>query len=328
MGVEGVPIIEAVQLGKTYRVPAKRRRQVPGDAVHAVQDLSFSIAAGEFIGFLGPNGAGKSTTIKMMTGILHPSSGHVTVTGLSPQTDRVQLARRMGIVFGQRTQLWWDLALRESFRILKAMYRIPEADYRRDLARLTDLLDLGAFWDTPVRQLSLGQRMRGELAGALLHRPPVLSLDEPTIGLDVTAKADVRSFLKEINQADGITVVLTTHDMADVEELCSRLLVINHGQKMFDGSRDRLSSLVGMPSAMSITFRDLQQSAMPELRDGLEWSRVDAHTLFVQYDRERWSPAAVLEWVRETGTVATFSIEEPRLDSIMRKLYEGGGPSR
>ncbi|MBX5476197.1 MAG: ATP-binding cassette domain-containing protein, partial [Clostridia bacterium] len=252
-------IIAAESLRKVFtrgtRLFGRRRAGAPVD-VEAVRDLSFRIEPGEFVGFLGPNGAGKSTTIKMMTGILHPTSGRVTVDGLSPQADRVRLALRIGVVFGQRTQLWWDLPLRESFRILRAMYRVPAADYRRRMEALTELLGLDSFMDTPVRQLSLGQRMRGELAGALLHGPRVLFLDEPTIGLDVTAKAALRQFLRSLNAEFGTTVILTTHDMTDVEELCQRILVINQGTKVFDGSLAELHERVGMPSALRATFRD------------------------------------------------------------------------
>lgn len=198
--------------------------------------ISFQVARGEMVGYIGPNGAGKSTTIKMLTGILTPSGGRLRVAGIDPSRERTRLAHRIGVVFGQRTTLWWDLPLRDSYRLMHRMYRIPDRRYRENLDRCVELLDLGDLLEVPVRQLSLGQRMRGDIAAALLHDPEVLYLDEPTIGLDVISKAKVRQFLKELNTERGTTVLLTTHDLTDIEQLCNRVMVIDHGRLMYDGS--------------------------------------------------------------------------------------------
>ncbi|ETK37394.1 ABC transporter ATP-binding protein [Microbispora sp. ATCC PTA-5024] len=229
-------MIEATAVGRTFKVR--------GSVVHAVRDLSFRIEAGEFVGCLGPNGAGKSTTIKMLTGILAPTSGRVTVAGLDPSRRRTGLARRIGVVFGQRTTLWWDLPLKDSFELVRLLYKVDREVFRRRLGELAELLDLGGFLATPVRQLSLGQRMRGDIAAALLHDPVLLVLDEPTIGLDVVSKAGVRDFLRRLNAERGTTVLLTTHDLGDVERLCRRVLLIDHGRLAFDGTVDDLRALV------------------------------------------------------------------------------------
>ncbi len=227
-------VIEAEDLTKSFDV-ARRRPGILGAlrsvfdpevrVVPAVEGLSLSIERGEMVGFVGPNGAGKSTTIKMLTGILTPTSGTARVAGLDPQRQRRDLAGRIGVVFGQRSQLWWDLPLIDSLRLLRHLYRVPEARHTANLERMRAMLDLDAFLDTPVRQLSLGQRMRGDLAAALLHDPEILYLDEPTIGLDVVAKARIREFLLAINAERDVTVLLTTHDMDDVEALCHRVIV-------------------------------------------------------------------------------------------------------
>ncbi len=203
--------------------------------VRAVDGLSFTVARGEMVGCIGPNGAGKSTTVKMLTGILTPSGGRLRVAGIEPSRERTRLAHRIGVVFGQRTTLWWDLPLIDSYRLMHRMYRIPDARYRENLDRCVELLELGGLLDVPVRQLSLGQRMRGDIAAALLHDPDVLYLDEPTIGLDVVSKAKVRGFLRELNAERGTTVLLTTHDLQDIEQLCSRVMVIDHGRLVYDG---------------------------------------------------------------------------------------------
>ena len=209
----------------------RERRQV-----RAVDSISFRVERGEMVGYIGPNGAGKSTTIKMLTGILTPSAGRLRVAGIDPSRERTRLAHRIGVVFGQRTTLWWDLPLLDSYRLMHRMYRIPDARYRENLDRLVELLDLGDLLDVPVRQLSLGQRMRGDIVAALLHDPEVLYLDEPTIGLDVISKAKVREFLRELNTERGTTVLLTTHDLQDIEQLCKRVMVIDHGRLMYDGA--------------------------------------------------------------------------------------------
>src|SRR5687767_5804779 len=221
-------MIDSMDLRKSFRVHRRQsdgllrfiRRQAVD--VEAVAGVSFQVGAGEMIGYVGPNGAGKSTTIKMLTGILQPSGGRVRVAGLDPARQRLEVAKRIGVVFGQRSQLWWDLPLQDSFELLRHIYRVPADAYRERLAYFTELLELGSFLETPVRQLSLGQRMRGDLTAALLHDPEVLFLDEPTIGLDLVAKVRVRDFLRDMNTMRGVTVILTTHDLADIERLCSR----------------------------------------------------------------------------------------------------------
>jgi ABC-2 type transport system ATP-binding protein len=229
-------MIEATAVGRTFKVR--------GSVVHAVRDLSFRVEAGEFVGCLGPNGAGKSTTIKMLTGILAPTSGRVTVAGLDPSRRRTALARKIGVVFGQRTTLWWDLPLKDSFDLVRLLYKVDRKLFRERLDELSALLGLADFLATPVRQLSLGQRMRGDIAAALLHDPEVLVLDEPTIGLDVVSKAEVRAFLLRLNAGRGTTVLLTTHDLGDVERLCRRVLLIDHGRLAFDGTVNELRALV------------------------------------------------------------------------------------
>ena len=229
-------IIEVEDVVRTFTVRRRTGRlKRERTEVRAVEGLTFGIEPGEMVGYIGPNGAGKSTTIKMLTGILVPSSGRLRVAGVDPQRDRTRLARRIGVVFGQRTTLWWDLPLRDSFELLRRLYRIPPDRFRANLARYTEALDLGPFLDRPVRQLSLGQRMRGDITAALLHDPGVVYLDEPTIGLDVVSKHAVREFLSELNRRTGTTIMLTTHDVDDIERLCSRVVVIDHGRIGYDG---------------------------------------------------------------------------------------------
>src|SRR5882757_6472692 len=211
--------------------------------VRAVDGISFTVPRGEIVGYIGPNGAGKSTTIKMLTGILSPSGGRIRVCGVDPTRERTRLARVIGVVFGQRTTLWWDLPLRDSYELVRRMYRIEDARYTRNLAACVELLDLGPLLDVPVRQLSLGQRMRGDIAAALLHDPEVLYLDEPTIGLDVVSKARVRDFLRHYNADRGTTVLLSSEDPTDIESLCRRVMVIDQGRVMYDGGLDGLHAV-------------------------------------------------------------------------------------
>jgi ABC-2 type transport system ATP-binding protein len=231
--------------------------------VHAVRDLSFSIEPGEFVGYLGPNGAGKSTTIKMLTGILAPTTGRLSVAGLDPTRRRTALARRIGVVFGQRTTLWWDLPLKDSFELVRLLYKVDRVRHGERLAELCELLDLGDFLRTPVRQLSLGQRMRGDITAALLHDPAVLVLDEPTIGLDVVSKAAVREFLGRLNAERGTTVLLTTHDLGDIEKLCTRVMLIDHGRLAFDGTVEGLRATVPGESSIEGVVASLYLRSRP-----------------------------------------------------------------
>lgn len=316
-------MIQVNQLEKTF-VRKSRWFSRQREAVQAVASLTFAIPKGQFVGFLGPNGAGKSTTIKMLTGILRPTSGEARVAGLSPAHNRVALANKIGVVFGQRTQLWWDLPLLESFRILQAMYGISGPVYRTRLRELTELLGLASFFNTPVRQLSLGQRMRGELAGALIHQPEVLFLDEPTIGLDVTGKAAVRRFLKSLRHTYGTTMVLTTHDMADVEALCDRMMVIDHGHMVFDGRPEALRDRVGIPSAMIVVFAQAPVGWAQQV-DGLAMHcGDDPQTLLIEFDRKVYTAAKVLDAVRAFGDLVDFSLQEPPLESVIGRLYAAG----
>jgi ABC-2 type transport system ATP-binding protein len=320
-------MIDVRDLRKTFRVYRKRVggllgliRREPIDVV-AVDGVSFSVAEGEMVGYVGPNGAGKSTTIKMLTGILRPSGGHVRVAGLDPARDRLALARRIGVVFGQRTQLWWDLPLIDSFDLLRHIYRVPEGEYRRRLAALDDLLELGPFLATPVRQLSLGQRMRGDLAASLLHDPPVLYLDEPSIGLDVVAKARMRDFLADLNRRRGATVLLTTHDMSDIERLCSRMLIVDHGRVIYDGGVDAIKERHGAERTVIV---DLEAPAPPLDVPGASVTRVEGPRQWLRFRRDAVTAAQVVSAVAATARLRDLTIEEPAIEDIVRRIYEEG----
>jgi ABC-2 type transport system ATP-binding protein len=286
--------------------------------VRAVDGVSFSAEGGATLGFVGPNGAGKSTTIKMLVGVLVPSGGHLRVDGLDPSRERVALARRIGVVFGQRSQLWWDLPLRDSFDLLRHVYRVPAVDHRARLGELVELLDMGGFLATPVRQLSLGQRMRGELAAALLHDPAILFLDEPTIGLDVVSKEAVRSFLVRINRERGTTVLLTTHDLADVERLCDRLLIIDHGRVIEDGTVDGVKKRYGTERVLVV---DLEAPGPPVQIAGVEVTRVDGPRHWLRFHRDHHTAASLLAQITAQARVRDISIEEPAIDDIVRHIY-------
>ena len=259
-------MIEMKGICKTYRV--RRREAGLGNAVRslfsqdctdipALREMTFSIPDGQIVGYIGPNGAGKSTTIKILSGILRPDSGACTVDGLTPWTDRKRHVARLGVVFGQRSQLWWDVPVMESFLLLRDIYRTPEGTFRENRDRLTDLLELGDLLKTPARMLSLGQRMRCEIAAALLHGPQVLFLDEPTIGLDAVSKLKVRSFILEQNRLCGTTVLLTTHDMQDIDALCSRVLLIGKGQLLLDGDTAQIRAMAGENLSTEESVADL-----------------------------------------------------------------------
>ncbi|KOX24661.1 MULTISPECIES: ABC transporter ATP-binding protein [unclassified Streptomyces] len=287
--------------------------------VRAVDGISFGVERGEMVGYIGPNGAGKSTTIKMLTGILTPSGGRLRVAGIDPSRERTRLARRIGVVFGQRTTLWWDLPLRDSYELMHRMYRIPDARYRENLDRCVDLLDLGELLDVPVRQLSLGQRMRGDVAAALLHDPEVLYLDEPTIGLDVVSKAKVREFLKDLNGARGTTVLLTTHDLTDIEQLCSRVMVIDHGRLMYDGE---LSGLHEVGESERLLVVDLERELPPIDVPGARFVRAEGPRQWLAFPATE-SAAPLVAAVAAAHPLVDLSVREPDIEAVIAKMYGG-----
>ncbi|WP_434582087.1 ABC transporter ATP-binding protein [Carbonactinospora thermoautotrophica] len=314
-------IIEVHDAAKSF--PVRRRagrfRRVR-EQVRAVDRVSFAIQPGEIVGYIGPNGAGKSTTIKMLTGILTPSAGHVRVAGLDPARQRMRLARRIGVVFGQRTTLWWDLPLRDSLSLLRHMYRIDRDRYAANLAAFTGLLDLGPFLDTPVRQLSLGQRMRGDLTAALLHDPPILFLDEPTIGLDVVSKAAVRRFLERINAERGTTILLTTHDLDDIERLCRRVMVIDQGRLAYDGDLAELRARAATPRTLVV---DLARPAPPLTADGASVTRVDGPRQWLAVPPGS-SAAALIADITARYEVVDIALREPDIEDVIHQLYRQG----
>lgn len=323
-----MPAVALVDVRKTFSV-YRRKAEAKGLArirreralVHAVDGVTFEIESGEMVGYVGPNGAGKSTTVKMLTGILVPSSGRVRVLGLEPTRQRVDLARRIGVVFGQRTQLWWDLPLIESFELLRHIYRVPDDRFRRNLDVFTGVLELGSFLATPVRQLSLGQRMRGDLAAALLHDPEILFLDEPTIGLDVVAKARIREFLAEVNKQRGTTVLLTTHDMDDIERLCKRMLIIDHGRVIYDGDLETVRQRFGGESVLVV---DLVEPGEPIAVEGARVERVEGPRQWLHFRRDEISAAALISAVAAKAQLQDLAITDPEIEDVVRRIYEGG----
>ena len=313
-------IIEVEDVARTFTVRRKVGRfKRERTEVRAVDGLNFSVAAGEMVGYIGPNGAGKSTTVKMLTGILVPSSGRLRVAGADPSKERVRLARRIGVVFGQRTTLWWDLPLRDSYELARRIYRIEDARYRRNLDRCVELLELGALLDVPVRQLSLGQRMRGDIAAALLHDPEVLYLDEPTIGLDVVSKNRVREFLAEVNGESGTTVLLTTHDLTDIERLCSRVMVIDHGRVVYDGGLEGLHD-VGRSERTLVV--DLAVASPPIDLPGARVVRVDGPRQWLAFPAAE-SAAPLVAAVAARYPLVDLSVREPAIEDVIARMYGG-----
>src|SRR5579884_3663264 len=336
-------MIEAEELNKTFRIPRRRPGIIGGlrslvnpaiRVVPAVQNLSLRVERGEMIGLVGPNGAGKSTSIKMMTGILMPTSGSLRVAGFVPVHQRRALAARIGVVFGQRTQLWWDLPLIDSLKLLRYLYRVPEERHAANLKRLRSMLDLDEFIDTPVRQLSLGQRMRGDLAAALLHDPELLYLDEPTIGLDVVAKARIREFLLALNAERGTTVLLTTHDMDDIEMLCPRMLIIDHGRKLYDGMVDDIRTRFGGERVLIAVLDTAELSALPHDETGklslpdlpadVTLLKIEGPRLWLSFAQDGLPAHELVAWLGARYRLRDVTFQEPEIEDVIRRIYEEG----
>lgn len=329
-----MPVIQTENLSKIFKVGQKD----PGLAgavkalfqprikqVVAVKDVSFSVEAGEMVGYIGVNGAGKSTTIKMLTGILVPSGGTVRVLGRDPHRQRVANARQIGVVFGQRTQLWWDLALIESLNLIAKIYQVEPAHYKRLLEKYSAALGLDELLNVPLRTMSLGQKMRAELAATLIHEPQIVYLDEPTIGLDLLVKERIREFIKEQNQINGTTVILTTHDLGDIEELCQRVIIIDKGSLIYDGPISTIKQRFG--KFRTITFETKQPVGRYTLPQGAEVhsNGVDAQArkLVIRFDRTLTTASKVASDLMSQFEVVDFSMAEPDLASIIKQIYGG-----
>lgn len=333
-------MIEVTNVSKEF-VSAKKYPGLRGairglfsrEKVHkmAVQDISFHINKGEIVGYIGSNGAGKSTTIKMMTGILTPTSGTCLVNGVNPGRDRKKNAQNIGVVFGQRTQLWWDLPLSESFTILKEIYNVGDEEYRQQMEFLNRVLGLEEFFSQPVRNLSLGQRMRADLAAALLHNPPVLYLDEPTIGLDLVVKDNIRAAIREINEKYSTTVVLTTHDIGDIEELCSRILIIDKGSLIYDGSLEELKEQYGTTRKVVLEVADVTEAKDIPLHEYLGVTpdsyeiQADGEnsTVTVSFDKNCLQVSEVIGQMMQHTQVKDIKILETELAEIVKAIYCG-----
>jgi ABC-2 type transport system ATP-binding protein len=340
---EPKPIIEMENLSKHFRV-LNRREGLMGSirdlfstdyhSIKAVDCISLNIQAGEVVGYIGPNGAGKSTTIKMMTGILKPTSGTLNVSGSSPYLNRKRLAQHIGVVFGQRTQLWWDLPVIESFKILKEMYRIPNAIYQENLGIFNDLVDLKSLYGKTVRTMSLGQRMLCDITASFLHNPDVVFLDEPTIGLDISIKAKIRTLIRELNTKRNTTIILTTHDISDIEALCKRVVIIDKGHIIFDDEMQKVTHLFG-------AYRTLKLQITPSMPDTVDQLTAKLNTHFnspeafaVQAEDEDWFAITINQDMVALRDVLTFAmtefnvndvkITEIATENVIRKIYEGG----
>ena len=321
-------MIEVEALSKHFRVRRRHEGRLAllrdffardARVVKAVDEVSFRVAKGEVVGYLGPNGAGKSTTIKMLTGLLVPSSGQLTVNGHTPWRSRRRYVARIGAVFGQRTTLWWDLPVIESLELLRYIYKVPEARFKANLAEFERVLELREFLDTPVRALSLGQRMRADLCAALLHDPDLLFLDEPTIGLDVVAKERIRRFVKHVNEARETTVLLTTHDLADVQKLCRRVMIIDQGKLLFDGALDALQARFGGRWGLTVDFAEVYSDVRVDGAELLEHEGLRARYAF---DRQTLSTSDLISRLSKRYAVRDIAVQEPEVEETIRNIYE------
>jgi len=322
------PIITVQNLSKHFKIPRHQRgafgalrnlfnRQF--SLARAVDGVSFEIQSGALVGYIGPNGAGKSTTLKMLTGLLAPTHGQLCVNGYVPWRERRQYVGKIGAVFGQRTTLWWDLPVVESLTMLQHIYQISKNRFENNLYEFRKLLELDEFLDTPVRSLSLGQRMRADLCAALLHDPPLLFLDEPTIGLDVVAKERIRQFILHINQQHGTTIILTTHDLSDVEKLCERVMIIDKGRVLFDGDLNRLRQRFGGERQLQVDFAE----AYPDLNQpGAKIVRQEGNRVTYQFDRRVVSASDLITRISSQYRILDLQVGDPAIEDTVRRIYE------
>lgn len=327
-------IIEARQLSKSFQ-QAVKDPGLKGAMKHlvapkyidkiAVKPLDLSIEAGESVAYVGPNGAGKSTTIKMLTGILVPSSGTVTVNGINPHKKRMENAQQIGAVFGQRTQLWWDIPIIESFSLLKDIYQIPDLTYKSNLDQFVEMLGMNEFIHLSARKLSLGQRMRADLAASLLHNPPILYLDEPTIGLDISVKQKIREFIKKINQEQRTTVMLTTHDLSDIEDLCQRLIIIDQGCIIYDGSLEQVKRHFAKERRIFFQMTSPGPQLFTEITAafGLKLDVLSEMEFSISFDRYHFTASDVVSRVMKHGEVLDFRMEESSIEEVIKAVYDG-----
>ena len=329
-----MPIIQASGLRKSYS-NAIKEPGLKGAVKHlfhpeyreivAVSDVNLAIEAGETIAYVGPNGAGKSTTIEMLTGILLPTAGEIRVGGLDPYRDRMRNAKQIGVVFGQRTQLWWDIPVIESFSLIRDIYNIPAAQYRDNLAYLTEMLGLADFLGNSARKLSLGQRMRADLAVSLLYNPSILFLDEPTIGLDVAVKERIREFLKTVNRERGVTILLTSHDLDDIKDVCQRLVIIDKGTLIYDGDHDALlnRSVKDRTMHLRLAGGGMALAEILATKPGIAIAAVSEREIKLHFDRFALTAKAVISFVMESGEIEDFQLEEPDIEQVIKNVYEG-----
>ena len=316
-----MPYIDVQGLTKTFTVRKKRDGHLLREksTVCALDHVSFQVEQGELLGYIGPNGAGKSTTVKLLCGILTADDGTATVGGLVPWQSRRQHAQSIGVVFGQRSQLWWDVPVIDSYQLLRDIYRVPETQYQQRLSELTDALSLGDFLHTPLRLLSLGQRMRAELGGSLLHSPSLLFLDEPTIGLDAVSKLQLRDFLLSENHAHGTTIMLTTHDMEDISALCRRVLVLGHGKKLFDGELPAL--LARYDTMRTLRVRYAGEITLPALPESVQISR-DGDFYVLAYPQQQVPTDHILSLLQSAGPIAELTLHERSMDRMIADMYQ------
>jgi len=314
--------IEVNNLRKTFTVRKKREKGKlfrEKEIVEALKGISFVVEKGELVGYIGPNGAGKSTTVKILSGILTPESGEAAVGGRVPWKDRKEYVKHIGVVFGQRSQLWWDVPIVDSYSLLKDIYRIPEKEYKERLDELSEALQLEKLMRTPLRLLSLGQRMRAELCGSLLHRPELLFLDEPTIGLDAVSKLALRDFLKWENKEHGTTIMLTTHDMEDIAALCSRVMVLGHGRKLFDGKLPEL--LEKYDTLRTVAVRFSSENITLSLPDGASMEKKDGE-IKITYSPSDIPTADMLALLQKAGNISEMTLESQNLDHMIAAMYK------
>ncbi|MCM3413606.1 ATP-binding cassette domain-containing protein [Metabacillus litoralis] len=330
-------IIEVNQLRKEFKSYSSRQglkgafrdllnRQYK--TIPAVNDVTFTVGQGEMVGYIGENGAGKSTSIKMLTGILTPTSGQVLVNGMNPHKEREQFVQSIGVVFGQRSQLWWDIAVQESFRLLKKVYKVSDKDYNEHMEHVISTLDIGPLLDKPVRKLSLGQRMRCELAAALIHNPPLLFLDEPTIGLDVLVKLKIRQFLKEMNEKYKTTILLTTHDLSDIEALCERVIMLDEGSVIYDGALAKLRSHWGEGKQIEFQFaEEIVQDQLTFITQDLDvqWQKGDKLNVWTALVSDKEAQMSeLIGRVVGTHQIKDLSVNEISTEEVIRNIYEKG----